>query len=233
MARILVTRPIEEARQTAQALALLGHEPVIEPMLEIVFGGDALPAGRFDALIVTSGNALAALYERPEFHGLTATPLIAVGRRTGAVARAMGFEDVETFGRDVASLISHVRQAWREPHRALYLAGADRTGDLVGALGGMGHRIDLAVVYTAHQAARFRPEIAAALAQGKLDGVLHYSARTAEAFIACTGGAEAVARLPVRHLCLSRKVAEVISATGAAGVVFPARPEEDALLALI
>jgi uroporphyrinogen-III synthase len=145
----------------------------------------------------------------------------------------MGFEDVETFGRDVASLISHVRQAWREPHRALYLAGADRTGDLVGALGGMGHRIELAVVYTAHQATRFRPEIAAALAQGKLDGVLHYSARTAEAFIACAGGAEAVARLPVRHLCLSRKVAEVISATGAAEVAFPARPEEDALLALI
>ncbi|MBP0582165.1 uroporphyrinogen-III synthase [Labrys sp. LIt4] len=233
MARILVTRPIEEARQTAQVLVRLGHEPLVEPMLEIVFGGDALPAGRFDALIVTSGNALAAVHERPEFHGLTATPLIAVGRRTGAVARAMGFMDVEIFGRDVASLIAHVRQAWREPHRALYLAGADRTGDLVGTLGAMGHRIELAVVYRAHQAMGFRPEVAAALSGGEIDGVLHYSARTAEAFIACAGGAEAVAQLPVRHLCLSRKVAEVMSATGAAEVVFPERPEEDALLALI
>ncbi|WP_448949794.1 uroporphyrinogen-III synthase [Labrys neptuniae] len=233
MARILVTRPIEEARQTAERLERLGHQPLIEPMLEIVFGGDPLPAGRFDVLIVTSGNALAALYERPEFHALTAIPLVAVGRRTGAVARAMGFGDVETFGREIAHLIDHVRQAWREPHRALYLAGADRTGDLVGALSGMGHQVELAVVYSAHQARRFSPEIAAALPGGGLDAVLHYSARTAEAFIACAGGAEAVARLPVRHLCLSRKVAAVMSATGASEVAFAARPEEDALLALI
>ncbi len=233
MARILVTRPMEEARHTAQALAQRGHEAVIEPLLDIVFGGDPLPEGRFDVVIVTSGNALAAVHERPEFPRLAATPLIAVGRRTGAIARAMGFGNVETFGRDVADLIAHVRQAWREPHRALYLAGADRTGDLAGALGEFGHRVELAVVYAAHPARQFRPQIAAGLERGEFDGVLHYSARTADAFIACAGGAEAAARLRVRHFCLSRKVAQVMAATGAAEVAFAERPEEDALLALI
>ncbi|GLS20908.1 uroporphyrinogen III methyltransferase [Labrys miyagiensis] len=233
MARVLVTRPIEEARQTVLALEQRGHRALIDPMLEIVFRADPLPAGPFDVLIVTSGNALAALRQRREFEALAATPLVAVGRRTGAAARAMGFAEVETLGRDVTSLVAHVRERWREPRRALYLAGADRSGDLATDLAAFDHDVTLSVVYEAHQAVQFRPETASAFAAGAVDAVLHYSARTADAFIACAGGEAGMARLDVRHLCLSRKVAEVLRRAGAARVAFAARPEEDALLALI
>ncbi|WP_413991045.1 uroporphyrinogen-III synthase [Labrys okinawensis] len=233
MARVLVTRPIEEARHTALALERRGHEALIDPMLEIVFRAEPLPVGPFDVLIVTSGNALAALRQRRELEALTATPLVAVGKRTGATARAMGFAKVETLGRDVASLVAHVRERWREPKRALYLAGADRSGDLATDLAAFDHDVTLTVVYEAHQAARFRPETESAFAAGAVDAVLHYSARTADAFITCAGGEAGTARLDVRHLCLSRKVSEVLREAGAAKVAFAARPEEDALLALI
>jgi len=237
MARVLITRPIEEARHTALAVEQLGHQPLIDPMLEIVFRADALPAGPFDVLVVTSGNALVALRQRAQFDGqfdaLLATPLVAVGRRTGAAARAMGFADVETLGRDVASLVAHAGQAWTAPKRALYLAGADRSGDLAGDLAALGHDVTLAVVYEAHQAAHFRPQTQVAFEAGAVDAVLHYSTRTADAFIACAGGKAEMARLDVRHLCLSRKVAVVLAEAGAAMVAFAARPEEDALLALI
>jgi uroporphyrinogen-III synthase len=233
MARVLVTRPIEEAKRTASALERLGHEPLLDPMLAIVCRDDPLPPGPFDALIVTSGNALAALRQRSEGAALAATPLVAVGKRTGAAARAMGFAEVETPGRDVASLVAHARAHWRQPRRALYLAGADRSGDLVADLAALGHEVTLCVVYEAHQARHFQPETQAALAAGAVDAVLHYSARTADAFIVCAGGPDGMARLGVRHLCLSRKVALVLSEAGAAKVAFASRPEEDELLALI
>lgn len=233
MARVLVTRPLDEARQTAVALERYGHQPLVDPMLEIVFRADPLPAGPFDILIVTSGNALAALRHRSELDGLAAIPLVAVGKRTGAAARALGFAEVETLGRDVAGLVAHVTAAWREPKRALYLAGADRSSDLPAELAVLGHRVTLVEIYEAHQAARFQPQTQAALAAGAVDVVLHYSARTADAFIACAGGRAGVAGLDVRHLCLSRKVAEVMREGGAAKVAFAAQPEEDALLALI
>src|SRR5580704_13937362 len=134
MARVLVTRPIEEAKHTARALAKLGHEALIDPMLTIAFRHDELPAGPFDTVIVTSGNALAALRQRSELAGMLDLPLLAVGRRTAASARAMGFKAVETLGRDLDALIDHVRRAWTAPRHVLYLAGADRTGDLAACL---------------------------------------------------------------------------------------------------
>jgi uroporphyrinogen-III synthase len=233
MAHVLITRPIHEARQTSLAVERLGHTPLIDPMLEIVFRDDPLPAGPFDALIVTSGNALAALRHRRMLDRLLAIPLVAVGRRTGAAARSMGFTEVETLGRDVADLVDHIRLAWARPRHALYLAGADRSSDLARDLDAFGHQVTVAVVYEARPALEFLPQVRAALDSIGIDAVLHYSARTAEAFIACAGGNEGMARLDVRHLCLSLKVAEVLTKAGAASVAFAARPEEDALLALI
>jgi uroporphyrinogen-III synthase len=233
MARVLVTRPIEEAKHTARALAKLGHEALIDPMLTIAFRHDELPAGSFDTVIVTSGNALAALRQRSELAGMLDLPLLAVGRRTAASARAMGFKAVETLGRDLDALIDHVRRAWTAPRHVLYLAGADRTGDLAACLTPGGHRVTLTVVYEAHQAQQFDPAVEQALRGGKVDVVLHYSARTADAFIACLGGRPGLAAHDLRHLCLSRKVASVLAEAGAAKVAFASRPEEDALLALI
>ncbi|MDQ0395974.1 uroporphyrinogen-III synthase [Labrys monachus] len=233
MARILVTRPIEESRQTARALAERGHEALIDPMLTVTPRDDALPEGPFDTVVVTSGNALAAIRHRPELADLLAIPLVAVGRRTAAAARALGFADVETTGRDLDALLDHAARAWPTPRRILYLAGADRSGDLPAALAAHGHHVRLAVVYEAHKAERFAPATAEAIAAGGIDAVLHYSARTAEAFIACAGGPAALAALGLRHLCLSAKVAAVLAESGAGHVASAPLPEEEALLDLI
>jgi uroporphyrinogen-III synthase len=233
MARILVTRPLDEARQTALALADRGHEALIDPMLVIRHRGAPLPAGPFDAVIVTSGNALAALRHRTDIAGLLGVPLVAIGRRTAAMARDLGFEAVETPGRDLDALLDHARRAWPTPKHVLYMAGADRSGDLAAALAPLGHRIALAVVYDACKATRLAPATADAIRSGGIDAVLHYSARTAEAFVACAGGAPALAGLDLRHLCLSRKVADVLTEARARNVAFAPRPEEEALLDLI
>lgn len=233
MSLILVTRPIEEAQATAAALAALGHQPLLAPMLAITPRAFAWPEGPFDRLVVTSGNALAVLAGRPEAERLKALPLAVVGRRTGAAARAFGFADVTVAGRDVAGLLADAREAWPPGQRVLYLAGADHTMDLAAALAPEGHHVAVLLVYEAVAAERLPEPAALALAAGSVDAVLHYSARTAQAFVACCEGVVELARARPRHLCLSARVADVLQSAGALSIAVAAGPEEAALFALI
>src|SRR5206468_2971227 len=127
---------------------------------------------------------LAALAGQPALASLLKLPLAAVGRRTAQAARALGFADVTMAGRDVAGLLSHGR-AWPARQRVLYLAGADHTMDLPAALAPDGHHVEVALVYDAVMTERFAEDAALALRQSRIDAVLHYSARTAQAFLAC------------------------------------------------
>ena len=69
----------------------------------------------------------------------------------------------------------------------LYLAGEDRAGDLARRSAAL--PVCTAVVYRAVKAERFPPTVAAALAQGAIDGVLHFSRRSAEAYLDCAARA--------------------------------------------
>jgi uroporphyrinogen-III synthase len=90
------------------------------------------------------------------------------------------------------------------------------------------------VVYRARKAPCFPPATATALSQGKLDGVLHFSRRTAEAYLDCAGSAGIGDRaLEPRHFCLSKRVAEPLLAAGAACVRVAERPDEASLLDLV
>ena len=67
-----------------------------------------------------------------------------------------------------------------------------------------------------------------------IDGVLHYSRRSAEAYLAAArqaGLLEAALNNPV-HYCLSARVAEPLRLAGAARLRIAARPDEAALLDL-
>ena len=69
--------------------------------------------------------------------------------------------------------------------------------------------------------------IAAALAQGALDGVLHFSRRSAQAYIDCASRVGSLERaLAPMHFCLSRQVAQPLSAAGAAAIRLAPRPDE-------
>ena len=113
----------------------------------------------------------------------------------------------------------------------LYLAGEDRAGAL--DLAECGLHVLTAVVYRAVKAGRFPAEVENALTQRRLDGVTHFSRRTAEAYLDCAGagGLREPALAPV-HFCISAQVAEPLAAAGAPAVRTAMRPDEAALLAL-
>ena len=146
----------------------------------------------------------------------------------------MGFRDVRSADGDKRDLVDLLRAdlvrtdllRMESGDRAplLYLAGEDRAGDLAAA----GLPVHTAVVYRALKAEHFPPPVAAALAQGALDGVLHFSARSAEAYLDCAAhdAIRESALAPV-HYCLSRQVAAPLSAAGAAGGADCGPPRRD------
>ena len=243
--RLLVTRPEPDGERTAQALRARGHAVALAPLLRTENVDFVLPEQAFSAVVLTSANAARAVAEHPGRAQLTALTAFTVGRRTAEAARAVGFRDVRSADGDQRDLVDLLRADLlradlprTDPPRMessdraplLYLAGEDRAGDLAAA----GLPVHTAVVYRALKADRFPPPVAAVLAQREIDGVLHFSARSAEAYLDCAvrGGIGNQALAPV-HYCLSRQVAAPLSAAGAVVLRVAARPDEAALLELV
>jgi len=116
----------------------------------------------------------------------------------------------------------------------LYCAGEDRAGDLAGALQMLGLNVETALVYRAIMVDNLTSDVRAAFVSGAVDGVLHYSARTAAAFVAATARAGlGDLSTQARHLCLSAQVAAPLAAAGAKAIEVASEPNEQALLALV
>lgn len=231
--RLLLTRPLPDAERTAAALRAGGHGVVIAPLLNIEPIANAeIGAGPWAAVLVTSANAAHAIALHARRDALLRVPVFAVGERSAQAMGRTGFTDVTSADGNVNDLAKLVAARLTAPARLLYLAGEERSGDLAGAVGAEGFTVDTVVVYRAVAAEQFPQAAADALVSG-LDGVLHYSRRSAEAYIKAARHSDILGKaLGVTHYCLSAQVAEPLAAAGARVSVSP-QPNEAALLALI
>jgi uroporphyrinogen-III synthase len=210
---VALFRAREDALGSAQALGARGVAACLAPVLSFVATGAAPPEGPFDFAVATSAQALALATPalRAAARGL---PLYAVGARAAAEA------PVQDSAPDVATLLPRLPQG-----RALYLAGRDRKPELEAALAG---RVAVVEVYAAEARAAWDEAEARAVAQAA--AALHYSERSAVLALALAeraGIASAFRRLP--HVCLSRAVAAPLAAAGATRILWPQRPEQEAL----
>ena len=229
--RVLVTRPEPENARTAAALKARGHDVLLAPLLAFEPIADApIGAGPFAALLLTSANAVRALREHPQRETLRALAVLAVGARTADAARAAGFADVRSANGDARDLAALARRAFGpDTPPLLHLAGEDHVGLRHPGLG-----VETAVVYRMRPAAALPEPARDALRSGNVDAVLHYSPRTAEAFLACLRAAGISASgLKAPQLCLSAAVAAPLREAGAAAVLVAPQPNEDALLGLM
>lgn len=233
--RLLVTRPKSDAERTAATLRARGHHVAVAPLLRIEHISDAaIGAGPWAALLVTSANAAPAIVTHRRFQDIAALPVLAVGERSAEAMRGAGFAEVISASGDLRDLRRLAAQQVKPGEKLLYFAGADRSGDLAGELGGDGFAVHTAVVYRAVAAASLPPVAAQALADG-IDGVLHFSRRSAEAYFNTThaaGLAKPAIEQPV-HFCLSAQIAESLMRAGADVIRVAPHPDEAALLALI
>lgn len=233
--RLLVTRPEPDAERTAERLRALGHDVVLVPVLRVQAVDLSFGPGPFGALVVTSRNAVRALATNARRGELAGRPVFAVGARSAGAAREAGFSEVISADGDVDDLIGLIAARFAgNGAPILYLAGEDRAGDLAGGLAAHGIAVETAIAYRAVPDEGFPARLVAGLAGGPLDAVLHYSRRSAEAFLAGADAAEITRpMLAAVHLCLSAEVAAPLEDAGAAQVRIAAHPDEVSLLALL
>ena len=237
--RLLVTRPEADAPATARALEERGHSVVLEPLLRIEPVAGVIIADRvYQAVLVTSANAVRALARLPQAGGLKDTPVLAVGEASGREALSQGFSKVEHAAGDLAALgelVSARCAAGDGP--LLYAAGSVVSGDLKGILEARGYDVDRVVLYEAVAAETISPAVGHGLREGTIDGVLLYSPRSARTWVRAVEHASlAQAARALVHVCLSEAVAAALREESRwAGVETRVSPEpnEKSLLKVI
>jgi len=229
--RLLLTRPEADATRTAKLLRAHGHTVVVAPLLQIETVEAEIGTGA--AIVVTSANAGQAVASHRQRTTLCRLPVFAVGGRSAQAMRDAGFAQVTSADGSVDDLARLVAAHVPAGASLLYLAGADRSGDLAGDLRARSFVVETIVIYRAVAITRL-PEAAAFALAGGLHGVLHFSQRSAAAYVdAARAAGQLTIALKPAHFCLSAPVATPLRQAGAVDVHIAQRPTEAALVELI
>ena len=121
MRRLFILRPEPGASASLERAKALGLDALAVPLFEIEpVAWQAPEAGRFDALLLTSANALSCGGEGLE--RLRGLPAYSVGEATAEAARDAGFDIAATGDAGVDRLLASIEA----DVRLLHLAGEDR-----------------------------------------------------------------------------------------------------------
>jgi uroporphyrinogen-III synthase len=224
--RVALFRARDAATATAARLRRLGFSVVCAPVVDIVARPYATTKPRYDAVVATSANAF--LVDAPVAR---TTPLCVVGSRTARVAEKRGWRLAALPAPNADRLIETLKRTIPPGADALYLAGRDRKGTLESSLGEI-FTLEVVETYAAEAREAWRPAEVRALAG--CAAALHYSHRSAALALRLAERAGLSAPFAtMRHVCLSRDVAEPLKAFGAAKVLVADEPDEPALFAAL
>lgn len=228
---LVITRPLPDGERTAAELLKRGHSVLLAPLMHVE-NVDTDLSGPWSGVIVTSANALRS--SGKQLGALLRLPLFAVGRRTVEMARDAGFTHIESADGDAQDLIRLVAAKMSGVKGTLlYLAAQDRALDIETALAARFVAVATKIVYRTITMP-LPDSLAAALKTGTVTGVLHFSRRSAEAYLAGARVEGLIApALAPRQFCLSEQVAEPLRAAGAGDIAIAAHPDEAAMLALL
>ncbi len=234
---VLVTRPAPDSETTAASLRAKGFEVMQAPMLRFEPVACSGLDADYGAVIVTSANALRAV-EGQLGDALLKRPLFAVGEATASAARKIGFGKVTAAKNDASALRELVlagvkKRQFKKSDALLYLAGADLSRDLASELGTEGLNVVTVTTYRMAALASLPREVCEGFAANSIQAVLHYSQRSARAFLdASRAEGVEISALSVPHCCLSPNIAAILREAGAQ-VFSAASADEKALFAAL
>lgn len=229
---LLLTRPEEDSRRSAEKLIAAGHRVTIAPMTRIVFrpGPDIAPDG-CQALVFSSANAVRAFAARSAVRDIR---VFTVGDRSAGIARDLGFAEVRSAAGDsgdLTALLARCLSPAGDP--VLYLTGRHIAADIGNSPALGKFTIKREVVYEAEAVTTVSPACRKALMGGEIDAALFYSRRGAELFSALVGDYRITGALgAMTACCLAPRVAEGLKAADWAAIEIAPHPDEDHLLAL-
>lgn len=222
-APVWITRARPGAEATAERVAALGFEPIVDPLLAVETIDAQIDLTHVTALAFTSANGVEAFARLSDARGL---PVFAVGRATARAAQGEGFMFVSSADGDVEDLCALIAAA--APGPLLWAGAKEPAGDLVGMLRGCGVMAKGVAVYETLD--RAPSEAVLARLNAPLTALLH-SPRGAK------GLAAILREKPAPYLrvfCLSEAVAQPLrDLVEPRSVTFAPRPDESALLALL
>jgi uroporphyrinogen-III synthase len=226
--RVLVTRPEDDAAETAALLKARGHNAIVAPLLGVNYhDGHPLHLDGVQALLFTSVNGVRAFARRTSLRDF---PAFAVGSQTAAAARVAGFSHVYDADGNVEQLAGAVRALAKPDGGALlHAAGAEAEGRLASLLTAAGFTVRTEVLYDV-PAVREMPEAArAAIAAGEADAALLFSARSAQVFADCLAKA-GLSPAGLIAACISEAASRPLSALPFKEIRIAARPNQTSLL---
>ncbi|MFS8370544.1 uroporphyrinogen-III synthase [Acetobacter indonesiensis] len=208
---VLVTRPEPGLSETMEAVKAAGWCPYASPALEITSYAVASLRRPPAALLLTSGQAIAAA--RDAFSA--DMPVYAVGDRTAARAKNAGFTTVFSAGGDATALaalvVSHLGPT---KGTLLLLSGAGQGMGLVSQLRQAGFAVVRRVAYRAYPVRRIAPEVQQALVEGLVRYTLFFSAESAKSWISALPTTLKAQATQTTALVMSDAAAEVAKKAG-------------------
>ena len=224
MVRVLITRPEPGAARTLKLLVKQGIEATSIPLTEIHPMPFECPVGDFDALIITSQNAIrhgASLLEK-----FMAKPVFAVGKRTTEYLQR---HTISAWAETADELLPKITA--QPPRHILYVCGQTRRPELELGLKAAAIQIEAVEVYSAAPAKNAPEKLRAFFesqktAQGDFI-VLFHAPSAVDAFISALKDHN----LPetTKFLCLSATIAAHLPLVWQSRVSISENPDEAAM----
>lgn len=214
--KVLVTLSADQDNHFAQAVALMGGEPVICPLLQIEYlpvSFDSKP----EAVLATSRHA----FHQPLPTGWQDVPVYCVGEMTARAAKAKGLANIRHVTPDIHSLLPVIASAVET--KFLYLRGADIAKDIKAAL----PQKDIAE-YMTYKAV----PVDTAEPFPEIHTVLLFSARAGNALRQIMQ-AQGLNTERINLLCLAGRVLDSVKDMGWRSVTIAESPDQAAMLAAL
>ncbi len=235
-ATVLITRPVDDAAETARMAEALGFIPVIAPVMAVHDVAAPLPdPGLYKAIIFSSANGVRSFERRMVGDVYANLPVFAVGDHTALAARNAGFTTVHSGAGTMVSLIPVIQRELNVPARLLHLRGRDRREDPRQYLPlNEGWAFDDVILYETRGIEKFDPSVVAALRSGAVQAVVLYSAKSADCFVSALRQDWPEASLPgTKALCLADSVVESARQLNWAEILVSHRPDQAGMTRLL
>jgi uroporphyrinogen-III synthase len=205
----------------------MGFTPILAPLFTVEPRRAPSPQDPVQAILVTSGNAIAALAP-------SHTPVLAVGDTTAQRARQAGFSDVHSAGADAVALAALAARKLDPGRGPLLLAtGLGQGMALAADLRHRGFRVIRRVCYAVRPVGRLPEAAAAAIAARRLHAALFLSAETASIFVRLLPAERREDLASVLALAIGQSTAEALESLPWLRICRAPAPTLDDVLALL
>lgn len=234
--RLLLTRPLEQSKSSRDFFKTLGHEVTVEPLLKIAPLDNPMPQKNFDAIILTSVNSVPSLDQSWVSTNRHDVPVFTTGKATSTAARQAGFTNIMVEARSATDLVAKTFAGLNTPagacNKFLYPCAKITAHDVPELLRSKGVFCTPWPVYETVETQAFSQGVKSALLEGKIDGVLLYSPRSAACFANLFAELSKAPR-NFQIYVLSKNIADSLPKDWQTSCIVAENPSDDALALLL